>query len=430
MKKLGLWGIIIGVTLCVVATHVMAQDQITLRVSDWHLSEGVWNKPLKEATDLFSQQHPGVKVTLESVTYGEKETKYQKDFEKGTAPDIYRLHAFSLNAFSSKGYTMDLTPFIEKEGAEFLKPWYPLTLDLTKYDGKIHAMPEDYMVMVLFYNTDMYKAAGLDPEKPPTTWDEFLAHTQALTRDTNGDKRVDQWGIGLVGAKDPGFSLRFSSILWSFGGDYLTADGKHSALDTPEAKEAFTFFVELYTKYKVVPPGLTAMTPQDVRKQLAEKRVAMELGSGWTIPLVSAMNPDLKAAEIFKAAPIPAKRQQATTVWLSVWVINPHTKYPDQAWELLKFFTSKEMEVKWFVETGVTSSRKDVSEVAPEILNDKFAKVIASQLPYGKIDPQIKQWPEIINAITTSLQEAILGMKPAEKAVLEAHEKVNKTLAQ
>jgi maltose-binding protein MalE len=95
----------------------------------------------------------------------------------------------------------------------------------------------------------------------------------------------------------------------------------------------------------------------------------------------------------------------------------------------MKFITSKEMELKWFKDNRVTSSRKDVSGVAPEILNDKFASVMASQLPYGMVEPQIKQWPEIMDTFTTSLQEAIVKVKSPEEALAEAHERINAILA-
>jgi multiple sugar transport system substrate-binding protein len=114
---------------------------------------------------------------------------------------------------------------------------------------------------------------------------------------------------------------------------------------------------------------------------------------------------------------------------LSSWVMNPNTKHPKEAWELLKFITSKEMELNWFVKNRVTSSRKDVSGVAPEILNDKFASVIASQLPYGKVVPQIPQWPEIMDTFTTAVQEAFTEMKTPEKALADAHERINGILA-
>ena len=429
MKRILVCSILIPVCLILVGLASSRAEQVTLRFSDWHLTEDVWNKSLNEAMDIFHQRHPNIKVVLEPVSYGEKETKYTVESVAGRAPDVFHVHAFSLPMFFSKGFAKDLTPFIEKEGPGFLDAWYPLPLELMTYEGKIHAMPGDYMTMVLFYNTDLFKAAGLDPSNPPKTFDEFLDYAQKLTRDTDGDGQLDQWGFGTVGAKSPGFSLRFAPFLWSFGGDFLSADMQHSALNTPEAKAAFTFFVELYTKHKVVPPGMTAMNPQEVRTQLAQKKAAMILGSGWTPPIVNKINPELNAFEVLECAPVPVQKERATAIWLSSWVMSPNSKHPAEAWELLKFITSKEIELKWFIDNRVTSSRKDVSGVAPEILNDKFAKVIASQLPYGKVEPQIKQWPEIMDTFTTSLQEAIVGMKSPEQALSEAHERINAILA-
>ena len=428
MKRIGIIGMCTVVMLAMFCFQA-ASAKVALRFSDWHLTEDVWNKSLNEAMEIFHKRHPNIKVTLEPVSYKEKETKYTVESAAGRAPDVFHVHAFSLPMFFGKGYAKDLSSFIEREGPGFLDAWYPLPIKLMKHKGKVRAMPGDYMTMVLFYNTTMFKAAGLDPGKPPKTADEFLEYALKLTRDTDGNGKIDQWGFGTVGAKSPGFPLRFGPWLWSFGADYLTPDMKRSALDSPEAKEAFAFFVELYTKYKVVPPGLTAMNPQEVRTQLAQKKVAMILGSGWTPPIVNKINPDLKAFEVLKAAPAPVKRKQGTAIWLSSWVMSPNTKHPNEAWELMKFVTSKEIELKWFVDNRVLSSRKDVSGVAPEILNDKFASVIASQLPYGMVEPQIKQWPEIMDTFTTSLQEAIVGMKAPEKALAEAHARINAILA-
>jgi multiple sugar transport system substrate-binding protein len=403
-------------------------EQVTLRFSDWHLTEDVWNKSLTEAMDIFHKRHPNIKVVMEPVSYKEKETKYTVESTAGRAPDVFHVHAFSLPMFFSKGFAKDLTPFIEKESAGFLDAWYPLPVHLMKHNGKMHAMPGDYMTMVLFYNTEMFKAAGLDVNKPPKTWEEFLVYAKKLTRDTDGDGKVDQWGFGTVGAKSPGFSMRFGPFIWSYGADYLAPDMQKSALNSSQANEAFQFFVELYTKYKVVPPGLTAMNPQEVRTQFAQKKVAMILGSGWTPPIVNKINPDLNAFEVLKCAPAPMKEKPATAIWLSSWVMSPNTKHPNEAWELLKFITSKEMELKWFVDNRVISARKDVSGVAEEILNDKFASVMASQLPHGKVEPQIKQWPEIMDTFTTSLQESIVGMKSPEKALSEADQRTNAIL--
>jgi len=406
-----------------------ASAKVTLRFSDWHMAEIHWLKALEEAKVIFEKQYPDIKITFEPVSYGEKETKYITASEAGQAPDVMHLHAYSLAAFIEKGYALDLTPFINKEKAGFLDAWYALPLTLCKYKGKVYAMPGDYMAQILVRNTELYKEAGLDPAKPPVTWDEFLEYAQVLTVDKDGDFKVDQWGFGMIGAKSPGFELRFSPFVWSFGGDYLTEDMKHSALDTPGAVEAIKFFVSLYREYGVAPPGATAFGPSDVRTQLAQEKVAMNIGSGWTAPIVDSMNPELGAYEVLEYSPVPVKRKAITSAWLSAWIISPNSKNPEEAWEWTKFITSKEMELKWFRDARVLSARQDVSGVAPEILEDKHAKVVASELVHAKFVPQIKEWPEIIDAVTTAVQEALIGVKTPEKALADAHKRVNAILA-
>jgi len=172
MRKTIALGICMAVLLALFSIHPAAAAEVKLRFSDWHLTEDVWNKSLNEGMDIFHKQYPNIKVVLEPVSYGEKETKYTVESAAGRAPDVFHVHAFSLPMFFSKGFAKDLTPFIEKEGPGFLDAWYPLPIELMKYEGKVHAMPGDYMTMVLFYNTEMFKAAGLDPDKPPKTCGE------------------------------------------------------------------------------------------------------------------------------------------------------------------------------------------------------------------------------------------------------------------
>lgn len=419
----------------VTATPEPTPEPVTLVFGDWHLTEPHWEKALKEAFEIFEAEHPHIHIELDYVSYGEKETKYTTEIEAGMGPDVFHLHGYSLKSFIEKGYLYDITPFIEAEGGDdFLKPWYTQTLALMQDgEGKFYAMPGDFMSMVLFYNKNLYEEAGLDPNKPPTTWDEFLEYAEALTRDRDGDGQLDTWGFGTIGAVDPGFELRFTPVLFSHGGDYLTADNKCSALNSDEAKEAFKFFVELVTMHEVVPPGVTAQNPGTVRQQMANEQIAMLLGSGWTVPIVAGINPDLNAVEVLEAAPVPVKAglepEFSTTAWISTWMINRNTKHPEEAWELVKFITSKEMEQKWFDDANVLSSRQDVSGEYEPLLSNKFAAVIAAELAHAKFVPQLKEWPQIIEAVNTAVQEGVTVTKPPEQALEDAYDRINEILS-
>jgi multiple sugar transport system substrate-binding protein len=244
-------------------------EEVTIVFSDWHLAEPHWEKALKEAMTIFEKQHPNIHVKMEVVSYAEKETKYTMEIEAGRGPDVFHLHAYSVKSFLEKGYAKDITSFIEKEGSGFTDPWYPQTLDIMRKEGKYFALPGDFMSMVLFYNSKLFEEAGLDPAKSPKTWSAFLDDAKKLTRDRNGDGKIDTWGFGTIGAISPGFELRFTPVLYSHGAQYLSDDNTCSALNTSEAKEAFRFFTSLAYKYKVVPPGVTSENPGSVRQQMA-----------------------------------------------------------------------------------------------------------------------------------------------------------------
>ncbi|MFQ6065774.1 MAG: ABC transporter substrate-binding protein [bacterium] len=432
VKRLVLSGLII--MALALASSAWAQ-KVTLTFSDWHLTEPHWEQALKEGIAKFEAENPEIKVTLEYVSYAEKETKYITALEAGKGPDVFHLHAYSVRSFIERGYLYDVTGFIEKEGPcwygkDFLDPWYPQTLELVRKDGRYYALPEDFMAMVLFRNKNLYKEAGLDPASPPKTWEEFLTYAKKLTK-------ADRWAFGTVGAISPGFELRFTPVLFSHGGSYLTPDYKRSALDSPEAKQAFKFFVELHTKHGVIPPGVTARNPGDVREQLATQEVAMILGSGWTVPIVDGLNPDLNAPEVLEASSVPVAKgispEFRTTAWLSTWMIGKNTKHPEEAWKLLKHQTSKPMVEKWFRDARVLSSRRDVSGGLEaqgiggynELLFDKFAKVIAGELAYAKFVPQLKEWTEIIETVNTAVQEAFTGAKSIDKALSDASKRIN-----
>ena len=207
----------------------MEMEEVSLVFSDWHLTETHWETSLKKAFERYQELAPNIDLQL--------------DYVSGAGPDVIHLHAYSLRSFIERDFLYNLNPFIEEEGgADFLKVWYPQTLALMQLEGNYYAIPGDFMSMALFYNKALFAEAGLDPEAPPTTWDEFLTYAQALTRDRDGDGQIDTWGFGTMGAIDPGFELRFSPILFSHGGDYLNEDNSCSALNSAEAREAFTYF--------------------------------------------------------------------------------------------------------------------------------------------------------------------------------------------
>lgn len=419
-----------------------SSGEITLVFSDWHLSEPVWAASLEEAfNQSWAEQHPDIQVELEVISYAEKEAKYATEIEAGAGPDVMHLQLASLQQFMERGYLMDLSDFIADEGGEeFTGQWYPQVMELVQREGTVYALPGDYMPMTMNYNTVLLEEAGLDTANLPATWDEWLRYAQAATRNREGGGGdPNTWGFGTIGAIDPGFELRVSPIIYSHGGQIINDEGTCSALHTPEAREGFRFLVELVTVHQVVPPGVTSQNAGTVREQLANEQVAMAMGTGWTAPIVDGINPDLNAFEVLETAPVPVADERVehpTTAWLSAWGINPNTEHPEAAWELVKWLTSQEMEQKWFDDNRVLSSRIDVSgardgdgpEGYGELVNDKFATVIAAQVPKVQFPPQIPELPQIYEALNVAAQRGFTGDAAPDDALREAHNQINQTL--
>jgi multiple sugar transport system substrate-binding protein len=398
-----------------------AAAQVKIRFQTWHWGEKPVFYALEEFKNEFNKNNPGIEVVADESRYGDKETVYIAQSQAKAAADIAHFMHRAIPLFAERGYIMDLTPFIEREGGQkFLDQWDQHALEVCKYKGKIYCINDYVNPLALLYNTQHFKEAGLDPNKPPTNPTELAEMAKKLTRE-------GRYGIGLIGSRQEGLFMRFNPFLWGAGAEYLTPDNKRSALDTPEALEGFKAYVELFTKHKAVPPGVIEQGAQEVRTQVALEKVSMEIGVIQAPLIYKAINPNFKVDEVMAAAPIPSGKKRVSSVEYGLRVISAYTKHPEEAWKVYKSWISREVQLRNFKIYGVMSARLDVKN-SPDIQNHKFAKVFAAQAPYGKIEPMIPEWPKIGDAMITAVQEAFAGTKTSEQALKDAHIATNQAL--
>ena len=108
---------------------------VTLVLSDWHMAEPHWEKALREAASVFEAENPSITVELETVSYGEKETKYSTEIEARTGPDVFHIHAYSIKSFIEKGYGKDITQFVNKGEVPDKSHFFVLPLGGKKVTG-------------------------------------------------------------------------------------------------------------------------------------------------------------------------------------------------------------------------------------------------------------------------------------------------------
>ena len=432
-RKLKLIVFILAVTFFIPCAHFStAKADVTISYSDWQLAQDIWGRSLREAIAEFERLNPGIKVKTEPVALGQRDVKFTTAIRGGKGPDVFALDANPVKQYIRNGWVKELTPFIEKEGGKtWLSDFYPASLMPVTENQKVYGVPKNVVAMVMVYNSDLFKKAGI--ASPPKTWSEFRETCKKLTLATKQGGPIDQWGATIVMAKAC-FDLRFSVVLRGFGGDFLTPDWKHSALNTPQAKEAFSFVVDSILKDKTMPPGVTQVDCNGARRLLAHKKVAMIFGTMWTITEVSGMNPDLHGWKVLEMAPVPQKEESSSDIRSTLYqksiFMNPNTKHPEASWKLVKFLTDKKQMEKWFVDNNMLSCRKSVNEGFGPILQSKYAAVVTKEIEsHAAFLPLMPQWPECLEAFRQQLQAAVAKSKTPEQALMDAHNQIESILS-
>lgn len=213
-------------------------------------------KVYQKMIDKFKEENKDTiaDVDFQVTTQDEYKKTLTGMMTSGEMPDVFYVGPEAVADYSKNGYLANLTPLL-KENNISTDDMYQNVLDVYKFDGTttgkgdLYALPKDSSTFAYAYNKDLFDKAGIaypDPAKP-YTYDEFVKVAQALTKDTDGDGEIDQWGAGFADA----FMLH--QFIWSNGASFLSDDHKKINIDTPEFKDALQKYVDLTLKYKVTP---------------------------------------------------------------------------------------------------------------------------------------------------------------------------------
>ena len=208
---------------------------------------------------------------------GDYRQRLALDFAAGTPADVVLLNYRSYGQFAAQGALEPLGPYLD--ASEVIQPadFYAQALDPFHWKGVLTCIPQNLSSLVVYYDKALFDAAGLAYPADDWTWDEFLATAQALTKDIDGDGQTDQFGLGTEAS-----ILRLAPFIWQNGGELVVLNDKGApvrlALDSPAAKEAFQWFVDLQVEHHVV-PNAEEEAAEDSESRFQNGRTAMYLNS-------------------------------------------------------------------------------------------------------------------------------------------------------
>src|SRR5436309_9327829 len=197
----------------------------------------------------FEKDNPGIKLNpIYSGSYQEAIAKALTAVKSGEPPVTSIL-------LSTDTYTLidedSIVPFDElvktPEDQAWLKSFHPAFMENSQTGGKTWGIPFQRSTIVLYYNKEAFKEAGLDPNRPPANWKEQVEYAQKLTkRDASG--KVTQWGIQIPSSGFPYWL--FQALAIEAGTNLMNSAGTQTYYDRPEVIEGLTYWVDLVNKYK------------------------------------------------------------------------------------------------------------------------------------------------------------------------------------
>lgn len=410
-----------------ISTPAIVRAQGALEISFFYpvAVGGPITKLIDAAAADFEAANPGLKVKpIYAGTYQETIVKALTAHKSGTPPVTSVLLSTDMFTLIDEDAIVPFDDFIKTEDdKKWLASFFPAFMLNSRTGGKTWGIPFQRSTVVLYWNKELFKEAGLDPEKAPANWAEQAEFAEKLTK-KDGGGNTTQWGVQIPSSGFPywlyqGLATQADAIL-------ANAEGDKTAYDQPGAVEALQYWIDLTTKRKVHPPGIVewGTTPKD----FFEKKCAMM----WTTT-GNLTNVRTNAKFPFGVAKLPAGKRFGSPTGGGNFYISSKAAKEQQAaaFKLIQWMTGAERAARWCADTGYVAVRADAFETpALKTYAAGFpqALVARDQLEFAVAELSTRENQRVTKALNDGLQAALTGAKPAAQALADAQAEAERIL--
>lgn len=399
--------VIVGVILIIVLLLVFgvggnpaAPVPVTLEFWGFGDDETAWTPVL----DAFHARYPAITVTYKRFTDATYEDTLVNRLAAGTGPDVFLLKNLWLGKERDKIAVLPpasspLSP------AQFRATYVDGAGALVADDGGIVAVPLSMDSLALFYNKDIFDAAGI--AQPPTTWDEFVSISRALTK-VAGTGDIIKSGAALGASRNIPYAVELASALMLQQGDAIVdkdrnMDFQHGAL--PAMQFYASFADRSHQNFSWT--GRMA----DALDAFAQGDAAMAFGTSRDLSRIMAKNPHIN----FGVAPLPqfAGATVRTFGTYTFPAVSRMSRHPSEAWQFALFMTSREGATLYLSATGRPPARRDLIAASPAAgAAGVFAKqaLIARDWPMPEEQAVRRIWGEAIDAMASGTYSPAAGL--------------------
>jgi multiple sugar transport system substrate-binding protein len=383
--------------------------------------------------------YPNIETDAQNIDYNQLLDRLRTTLLGNAGPMVVRLQILGGVEFSSKGYFQELKP--EDIGYPTADFW-PGAMKSVTWEGKTYGVPTNNETMAMIWNADIFKRAGLDPEKAPATWDDVVKYSKQI-HDTLGIS-----GYGMVARQNAGNTpFRFMPQLWAFGGGALdeaeaTPAYQESYLNKDGAKAALQASYDMYVRDKSVPVSALTNTQNENQSPFIAGQLAMMIAHpseyAKMVDLAGqATGADKEVADTVVAnmryGLIPEGPARRAVVFGGSNMHFINNEYVEGGFDEMAakaiacFWNSPEWSTKlaWTGSNPGNLAGFKTKWMKERLDTIKFLDVTTSMLPSGIPFPVIPQATEIMNIIVPDmLQNALTERMTVDQAAEDAAAKV------
>jgi multiple sugar transport system substrate-binding protein len=404
-----------------------AADNVTLTF--WTFLDPKKNGPREKAwaeiIQSFEKKNPGITVRPEVFPWKEISPKLIVASTSRRGPDVTLVET-DLSEKLARGKILEpLDQYIAATDPRLRDDFYHPETRIV--DGKTYSINVWTNGSAVFYRKDLFEKAGL---KPPRTLDDFVADAKALTVDTNGDGRIDQWGFAEGTARSQPFAHRtLFPLIWAQGGTIVSPDGK-AVFNSPAGVKAVQWFVDLVKVQKVMPPDIVNLTYDERLQGFMAGKYAMII-EGLHRYQTTQTSPITKGKVGLSYIPSWDTNRPAPTP-VTGWDIGigANSKQKGAAWKFVAHALSYESQlVNAKIADQVPARRSVAKDPFFQTANATEMKFVLDYLAAGSREfPKAKNLDRLIDLFNQAINESIINGVPVKEALDRATAKYNEAL--
>lgn len=346
--------------------------------------------------------------------------KFSTALAGGDVPDLVAVDLIYVPAYSAAGQMTDITDLAKS--LPFFDKLSPSHVRLGSYDGKVYALPFNAEGSVLIYNKNLFKKAGLDPEKPPTTWDEMYQAAKKVTALGDGN-----YGFYFSGACAGCNAFTFLPYIWASGGDVISEDGKSATVASSKpVKDALEFYKKMWDE-KLIPESAKADNGSDFFNTFTSGKIGMVGTGAFGIAAMKKDHPDIE----FGISPLPGKDGKSSSFAGGDCIGIPKgSKNVKEAFEFLTFFLNEDVQVENLAKAGGLPLRLDLVDNKYSKADPRYITVANAMFKEGRT-PYLLPYNQIFNdgngPWLAMIQKAVFDGK-VDEAIADGQEAFTKIL--